>query len=525
VKRSSAVLAGGVVLAVVTEVCTVGLLGLSGWFIASSAVAGASLASTFSYFAPSGGVRAFAVGRIASGYADRVTLHSAALDRVAAARVRFYDAAATSGSDATWSGQSLDRVMADADNSGMALIRATAPMVVAAAVIPLGILVIALAGYAAAALLVAIAAAASAALAFASARGTHDLSPERIALRTELVTAVDAWPEMASLGVADELARRTLDRLDAFEDEQARDAHRQSTTVAVARAVTASALALAVAVSARAGADAPTLVLIALLTTGAMGNAERIVGAAHGRVAARDADARLESVDVSDALALPVEATYDGNRLVVSGYELPATPTRAGRTVSLTAEAGDTVVVTGTSGSGKTTLMHAIEWELRTSTLHPSNRGVVTSVLADDYVFTGSIASNIRLAAPAATDAEVWALLSAMLLDRGGLEPNTAVGVGGRELSGGEQRRLAIARALATTPDVLLVDEPTTALDDATADHVLAAIRQRLPRAVVVYAMHELPAQTQSLGPMFLPLSLDRPPSTLPGDGRCIREL
>src|SRR5947209_15242030 len=138
----------GLTLAVLAETCSMGLLGLSGWFIASSAVAGASAYSTFSYLAPSGGVRAFALGRIVANYASRVVLHSAALRQISAARLRFYDrTAAEPSTHGTWSGQSLDRVMADADTKGMALIQATGPMIVAAAMTAGGCLAVVLAGY------------------------------------------------------------------------------------------------------------------------------------------------------------------------------------------------------------------------------------------------------------------------------------------------------------------------------------------------------------------------------------------
>ena len=95
-----------------------------------------------------------------------------------------------------------------------------------------------------------------------------------------------------------------------------------------------------------------------------------------------------------------------------------------------------------------------------------------------------------------------------MLLDRSGLGPNTRIGVDGRSLSGGEQRRLHIARGLATQPDVLLIDEPTTGLDPPTATYILTAIRRRLPLAVLVLAMHELPANPDALGPAWSIVSL-----------------
>jgi ATP-binding cassette, subfamily C, bacterial CydC len=480
--RGALVSVAGLLLVVLTESCSVGLLGLSGWFIASSAVAGASIYSAFSYLAPSGGVRAFALGRIATGYASRVVLHAAALRRISAARLGFYDhAAADPATHGTWSGQSLDRVMADADTTGMALIQATAPVTVAVAMTAGGCLVIVLAGYPLVAMVLAVAAA-CAALAILAARRTDDGSRTRGALRTELVTAIGAWTEMASLGATDQLAHRTLQRLVNFESQRFLQAVTSARTLGAARAVTAAALALTVALAAARGASVATLVFIVLVAAGVMGNAERLVAATQAWTCSNQGGQRLASAGSDKARrpghVLPaLRATYDRRGLTVSGYRLPDTPTRTARQLEFAVAPGQTLVV--------------------------------TAVLAD-CLFTGTVATNIRLANPTASDDDINDLLATMSLDHTGLHPSTEIGASGRDLSGGEQRRLHLARALATHPDVLLIDEPTTGLDTSTAAHVLKAIRRRLPHAVLVLAMHEPPAAPDPLGSAWSTMPLDQ---------------
>ena len=504
----------GLALAVLAELLSIGLVGLSGWFIASSAVAGATAYSAFSYLNPSGGVRAFALGRIATSYANRVVLHSAALRRISTARLSFYErVAAQPEIPGTWSGESLDRVMADADTKGMAIIQATAPIVVGTAMAAAGCLVIVIAGYPFTAALVAIAAGACAALAVASIRRTDDVSRSRGALRTEFVTAVEAWTEMASLGAAHQLARRTLQRIASFDHSRLAQARTRARSVAAARVISAAALALAVVSTSYSGADVAMVVFVALLTVGVMLNAEHLVAAAEAQVASRHAGERLSSPERERSLRPSGEpafqVAYGRDGLNVSHYWLPGTATRDARPIDFTVARGQTLIVTGASGSGKTTLLNAIETALREQVAQPMSRARVTAVLADDYLFTGTVSSNIHLASPTTSNEEISDLLASMMLDRSGFGPSTRIGLDGRSLSGGEQRRLHIARALATQPDVLLIDEPTTGLDPDTGAGVLAAIRCRLPHAALVLALHELPPDLPRPSPAGAWVSLD----------------
>jgi ATP-binding cassette subfamily B multidrug efflux pump len=193
------------------------------------------------------------------------------------------------------------------------------------------------------------------------------------------------------------------------------------------------------------------------------------------------------------------------------GFSYPGAEAPVLADVSFTAAPGTTLAIVGSTGSGKTTLLHLIPRFLDPTEGHitvggrdvrdlPLDhlRGSMGIVPQHSHLFTGTIAENLRMGAPGATDEELWAALETAQTMRFmrdlPLGLATPVGQGGASLSGGQRQRLCIARALLRQAPLYLFDDSFSALDYDTDTRLRLALDQALGAATVIVVAERLSA-------------------------------
>ena len=212
-------------------------------------------------------------------------------------------------------------------------------------------------------------------------------------------------------------------------------------------------------------------------------------------------DPGADGVDLPDG---PLGVELRGVALRYPGATRPALAD-----VDVVVDPGTSVAVVGETGSGKTTLgrlvvrlldptegVVAVGGVPLPAVREASLRARVLLVPQEGFLFDGTIADNVRFAAPDASDADLRAAFAAIGLD-GWLRwlPEglaTPVGERGGALSAGERQLVALARAAIADPDLVVLDEATSAVDPATEQVIAAALRRLLTGRTALVIAHRL---------------------------------
>ncbi|MGO9762228.1 MAG: thiol reductant ABC exporter subunit CydC [Solirubrobacteraceae bacterium] len=494
-------LALSVALAAAAAAAAIGLLATSGYLISRAAQRPPILMLMVAIV----GVRAFGITRAALRYGERLASHDLALRQLARLRVRFYQGLAplVPGGLNARSGDLLSRFVADVDTLKDVYLRVVIPGLVSMLVIAGAALVAAIVLPAAGLTVLASLTLAAVLLpwlsAAAVARAARRQAPARARLTSELVESIDGANELALAGRAGEYVRR-LRRSDAALARIARgDALAVSGAQAAGGLLAAAgmlALLLVAIPAVHAGAlSGVLLAALVFLLLAAYDSVLALPASARGLRMCATAAGRLREITLArPAVADPVSPrTLTGvGPLCAEGVGFRYAPGLpwALEHVELRIEPGEHVALTGASGAGKSTLAELLV------RFHDPQRGRVTidgvdlrelpqeqirsAVLLcgqDCHVFNTSIRENLLLARRGASERDVLAALAAVELDEwaGGLPQglDTLVGRDGELMSGGQRRRLALARALLADSRFLILDEPTAHLDVALAARVM----------------------------------------------------
>jgi len=511
----------------VALVSAVGLLALSGWFISAAAFAGlsAAAAANFNFFFPSIGVRLFAFARTAARYGERVFSHDATFRILESLRSWFYrhiEPLAPARLMRFRSGDLLNRIVEDIDAMDNLYLRVLSPTLIAGC---FGLLFFGflwafdgLIAVTAVGLLAFAGVAVSLAAERSGGRSGRHMAHIHSALRTQIVESLQGMSEL----LVYDGQKHYLAEICRIDSQLIREQKTMSRLAGLSSAWLTLCSGLAMVLVLYIGVDrvhsgdmnGAILALMALAVSAAFEAVLPLPVAFQYLGRTRESARRLlEIVDAAPEITFPetestpvycpdvafeaVEFRYTADGpAVLSGF-------------STFIPYGSRIALIGQTGSGKSTLMNLMArfWDPVQGRICIGNRDIreynetdlrslFSVVPQQPHMFGGTVRENLRLASGDTSDSDILeALDTARLLEFVRTLPDgldTWIGEAGKMISGGQARRLAVARAVLQGNPVWILDEPTEGLDLDTERHMMRRIEAATQGKTVILATHRL---------------------------------
>ncbi len=515
----------GALLSLLAALAAIGLLSLSGWFIAAAAFAGleTATAKAFNFFLPSIGVRLFAMIRTLARYGERVISHDATFRILETLRTWCYTrleplSPARLGRHHT--GDLLTRIITDIDTLDNLYLRVLTPTTVAALIFFLLVGFVSRFSPVMALLcggLLILGGVVIPRFAHRSARSAAQrLNEETAGLRTTLVDGIQGLAALMACSAEQRFRETVNQRHGALIRTEIRLSHITGLTHALTGLVGGLAvtgvLFIGVGLVSQGALSGPHLVLLTLAVMAGFDAVAPLANAYQYLGRTRKAAVRLHEVTTAEpAVTFTGKETRHtlNDGLAFDGVTFSYGQTGAAILDEVRFEIApeEHLAVMGTTGAGKSSLLYLL------SRFEDPSKGEITIggrplaslpeevlrsrlciVTQQAHIFNGTIRQNLLLANPEADAGALAEALAAVQLEDfvGGLPDGleTWIGESGRLLSGGQARRLTIARAVLSSAPIWALDEPTEGLDTETADAMMRALLNRGRRKTVMMVTH-----------------------------------
>lgn len=512
----------GMILACLTQCASIGLLTLSGWFLSAAAVAGLTIArETFNYMLPSAFVRGFAIGRTAGRWGERVVSHNTTFKVLADLRIFFFNRLAPliPGRVANLrDADLLNRLVADIDAMDHVYLRLISPVVVGTlGIIGLttflcwfdlsagltlgGILFLLLIGWP---------------ILFYTLGKQNgiELTAHRAQFRIALLDWLQGFTELTIFGAEPRYRQQINAQEQALIQRQYKNAHYTGlaqSLLMLSNGLTLILMLWVVGDGVGGKIQDPLIAMVIFATMASFELLMPIAGAfqhlgqtiSSARRLNEVLEAEPEVVFSTNDMPAVVDTTIRFNQ-VSFGYTDKQTVINH---IDLTVPQGNKIAIVGQTGSGKSTLLQLLSryWDPSSGQVSIGGidlihwqenklRQTITTVSQRVDILNGSLRDNLIIACPNADDAMLVDVLNQVGLEKltkhNGLDD--WLGEGGRQLSGGEKRRIGIARALLHDGDILLLDEPTEGLDKQTEQQILEVLKDHFADKTVIFITHRL---------------------------------